>query len=99
MATRFEFDPAKSAKNERERGLAFSAASRRFDAVRLEWHDRKPYGEIRVNTLGEIEGRIFFASFTRREEVIRIISFRKANARETRRYGEHVRARSEGDEN
>jgi uncharacterized protein len=100
MATRFEFDPAKSAKNERERGLAFSAASRLFDAVRLEWQDdRKLYGEIRVNTLGEIEGRVFFASFTRREEVIRIISFRKANARESRRYREHVRARSEGDEN
>jgi uncharacterized protein len=96
---RFEFDPAKSAKNERERGLPFAAASRLFDGVRLEWRDeRKDYGESRVNTLGEIEGRVFFASFTRREEAIRIISFRKANAREARRYREHVRARSKDDE-
>ena len=94
---RFEFDPVKSAKNERERGLSFAAASRLFDGLRLEWLDaRKDYGEVRVNTLGEIQGRVFFASFTRREDAIRIISFRKANARETRRYREHVRARSEG---
>ncbi|HVT25575.1 MAG TPA: BrnT family toxin [Rhizomicrobium sp.] len=92
---RFEFDPVKSAKNERERGLPFVAAARLFDSVRLEWEDRrKDYGETRSNTLGEIEGRVFFASFTRRGEAIRIISFRKANARETRRYHEYLRERS-----
>jgi uncharacterized DUF497 family protein len=56
------------------------------------------YGEARVNTLGEIDGRVFFASFTRREEAVRIISFRKANARETKHYREHVRARGKGSE-
>ena len=51
-----------------------------FDGPRLEWEDRrKDYGETRINTLGEIEGRVFFVSFTRREEAIRIISFRKAS--------------------
>jgi hypothetical protein len=53
----------------------------------------KDYGETRFNTLGEIEGRTFCASFTRRGEAIRIISFRKANARETRRYHEYLRER------
>jgi uncharacterized DUF497 family protein len=91
---RFEFDPAKSAKNQRERGLPFGAAARLFDGLRFEWEDRrKDYGEIRINTLGEIEGRVFFLSFTRREETVRIISFRKANARETSRYQQHLRAR------
>ena len=91
---RFEFDPVKSAKNERERGLPFAAAARLFDSVRIEWEDRrKDYGETRFNTLGEIEGRTFCASFTRRGEAIRIISFRKANARETRRYREYLRER------
>ncbi|MGO8712137.1 MAG: BrnT family toxin [Rhizomicrobium sp.] len=56
---------------------------------------RRDYGEIRIDTLGEIETRVFFVAFTRREEAIRIISFRKANARETRRYREHLRARGE----
>ena len=97
---RFEFDPAKSAKNERERGLSFAAAARLFDSPRLEWEDRrKDYGEIRFSTLGEIEGRAFCASFTRRGEAIRIISFRKANARETRRYREYLAKRSEDGEN
>jgi uncharacterized DUF497 family protein len=91
---RFEFDPAKSAKNERERGLPFAAVARLFDGIRLEWEDRrKDYGEIRFNTLGEIEGRTFCASFTRRGEAIRIISFRKANARETRRYRDYLHER------
>ena len=88
---RFEFDPAKSARNARERGLPFEAAARLFKRTRLEWEDRrKEYGEIRYSTLGEIEERIFFASFTRRGEINRIISFRKANPRETRRYREHL---------
>ena len=92
----FEFDPIKSAKNARERGLPFEAAARLFDGVRLEWEDeRKDYGEIRIGTLGEIEGRIFFATFTRRGG--RIISFRKANARETKRYHDHLRERGDED--
>jgi len=92
---RFEFDPAKSAKNERERGLPFAAAARLFDGPRLEWEDRrKDYGEVRYTTLGEIEGRTFCATFARRGEVVRIISFRKGNARETRRYREYLHGRS-----
>jgi uncharacterized DUF497 family protein len=89
---RFEFDPIKSAKNAGERGLPFDAATRMFDGVRLEWEDRrKDHGEIRIGTLGEIEGRVFFATFTLRGDAIRIISFRRANARETRRYRDHRR--------
>ena len=62
----------------------------------MEWEDRrKDYGEIRINTLGEIEGRIFFVAFTRRGEAIRIISFRKANAREIERYHRQLRAGGE----
>ncbi|MGA7674867.1 MAG: BrnT family toxin [Rhizomicrobium sp.] len=88
---KIEFDPVKSAKNERERGLPFAEAAPLFDGPRLEWEDRrKDYGEVRINTLGEIEGRIFFATFTRRGEAARIISFRKANTREARLYRQHL---------
>ena len=92
---RFELDLGKSARNERERGLSFASAARLFEVVRVEWEDRrKDYGEIRINTLGEIEGRVFFAAFTRRGEALRIISFRKANSREAERYRQQVRSRS-----
>lgn len=88
---RVDFDSAKSEKNARERGLPFAAAVRLFEGPRVEWEDRrKDDGEIRISALGEIEGRVFFVSFTRRGEAIRIISFRKANARETRRYRQSV---------
>jgi uncharacterized DUF497 family protein len=64
-----------------------------FDGVRLEWEDRrKDYGEIRIDTPDEIEGRIFFATFTQRG--IRIISFR--STRETKRY--RLRERGTHDE-
>ena len=86
----FEFDPAKSARNVRERGLPFDLAPLMFAGPRMEWEDqRRDYGETRINTLGEIEGLVFFATFTRRGEAIRIISFRQANPRETRRYRAH----------
>jgi uncharacterized DUF497 family protein len=92
-----EFDPVKSAKNERERNLPFAAAIRLFDNPRLEREDRRrDYGEVRINTLGEIDGEVHFATFTWRGEAIRIISFRKANARETRRYRQYVGERGEG---
>ena len=91
--TRFEFDRAKSTKNERERGLPFAAAARLFEGPRLEWKDdRRDYGEVRICTLGEIEGRVFFVSFTNRGQSIRIISFRKANSGETRRYRKFLAA-------
>jgi uncharacterized protein len=91
-----EFDPAKSGKNLEECGLSFADAALLFDGPRLEWKDRrKDYGEIWINTLGEIEGRIFFVAFTRRGEAIRIISFRKANSREIERYRGQFRAGGE----
>ncbi|HSZ75391.1 MAG TPA: BrnT family toxin [Rhizomicrobium sp.] len=90
-----EFDEAKSAKNERERGLPFALAALLFGQPRFEWEDRrKDYGEDRVSTLGEIEGRVFFATYTRRGKIVRIISFRKANAREIRRYRAAIGERS-----
>jgi len=55
---------------------------------------RKDYGEIRIDTPREIEGRIFFAAFTRRGDAIRIISFR--STRETKRY--RLRERGSHDE-
>ena len=85
----FEWDAEKSAGNIRSRGLDFGAAPAVFDDPnRKIWEDaRRDYGEARYNMLGRLDGRVFFVTFTLRLDIVRIISFRKANQRETDRYG------------
>ncbi len=48
---------------------------------------RKDYGEVRCNMLAKVNGRVFHVTFTERGEITWIISARKANKREQRRYG------------
>ena len=81
------FDPAKSLRNEVERGLPFSLA------FELEWVTalvnedlRKDYGERRFLLLGHIHGRLHAMVFTPRDDKAHIISLRKANAREVKHY-------------
>jgi len=83
----YEWDPEKAAANLRKHGIA-------FDLVQsFEWKDalvkldaRYAYGERRFYALGKVEGRIFALIFVRRNGIVRVISFRKANDREQRRY-------------
>lgn len=44
------------------------------------------YGEDRYRLIGIIENRLFVVVYTKRHEVIRIISARKANLREVKHY-------------
>lgn len=87
---RFEWDETKCAENIRARGLDFQdAIPIFFDPGRKIWEDdRKDYGEVRYNMLAESSGRVFAVTFTLRDGVVRVISFRKANKRETRKYGQ-----------
>ena len=58
-----------------------------FDGPTVETvDDRFNYGETRINALGEIEGRVYVVTYTWRDANRRIISARKANAREQRKY-------------
>jgi uncharacterized DUF497 family protein len=47
---------------------------------------RQVYGEDRFQLMGRIEERLFVVAFTPRDGATRIISARKANAREAARY-------------
>ncbi|MFT3814421.1 MAG: BrnT family toxin [Acidovorax sp.] len=47
---------------------------------------RKRYGESRLTATGLIGARLFVLTFTLRGNAVRIISLRKANQREVRRY-------------
>ena len=44
------------------------------------------YGEDRYVALGRVDGRVLTIVYTMRNDVIRIISARKANSREVKKY-------------
>jgi uncharacterized protein len=84
---RISFDPAKDAANRAKHGLSLAeAAAIEWDTV-LAWPDlRHVYGEPRSAGIGYIGLRLHLVVFTDRGDVRRIISLRKANAREVARY-------------
>ena len=82
-----EFDPAKSERNVRERGLPFDLAEAFDFETALIWQDcRKPYPETRWIALGLIADRLHALVFSETPTGIRVISLRKANSREQARY-------------
>ena len=85
----FDWDDAKSARCRRERGFSFADVVPAFRDPdrRAEVDDRRDYGETRYMLYGRVAGRLFVITYTMRAGVHRIISARKANAREMRRYG------------
>ena len=84
---RNEWDEAKDEANRAKHGLSLA------DAERLDWDAapvpdlRRDYGETRLVQFGRIDGRLHVCVFVFRGESRRIISLRKANSREERRYG------------
>lgn len=81
------YDPIKNARNIRDRGLSFECvADFDFNSALIEQDVRKEYPELRMNALGLIERRLYALTFTPCAQGIRVISFRKANSREVRRY-------------
>jgi uncharacterized DUF497 family protein len=88
-----EFDANKNQTNIRDRGLSFELAKQfDFDSA-LIWQDkRKPYPEVRFTALGLLDGRIHSLVFSETAKGIRIISFRKANKREVKRYGQETKS-------
>ncbi|MEW6660123.1 MAG: BrnT family toxin [Thermodesulfobacteriota bacterium] len=86
----FEWDESKAAKNYAAHGVSFEAAREVFkDPFAIEWLDaREHYGEDRFVIIGMAEGRLLYVAYTMRDEVIRIISARRAEPHERRRYHE-----------
>ncbi|WP_405041360.1 BrnT family toxin [Phenylobacterium sp.] len=85
----FEWDPAKAASNERKHDVRFGAAIEVFlDGHRLDADaTRKGDGEDRRKVVGVIDGRLLTLVYSRRGQVVRVISARPSNAQEARRYG------------
>ena len=84
---RVEFDPAKNAANIRDRGLSFErVAEFDFAGAAVRQDVRKAYPEARFVALGMLGARLHVLCFTTVAGGVRVISFRKANAREIRDY-------------
>jgi uncharacterized protein len=87
----FEWDQDKAESNLRKHGILFEDAKFVFsDPNRTTVPDERfNYGEERFVAYGYIDNRLFTVVFTEDliSQVVRIISARKANARERKRYG------------
>ena len=88
---RIDFDPAKSEKNGRERGLPFERV------VEFDWggaafieDERNLYPERRFVAIGYLRKRLHVICFTPIPDGVRVISLRKANVREARDHGKTI---------
>jgi hypothetical protein len=88
---KIDFDPAKNARNIRERDLSFERVAE-FDFVSATYlvDDRQDYGELRQIAIGYLDGRLHFLCFVLIPDGIRVVSFRKANNREARKHDKPI---------
>jgi len=77
--------------NIEKHSVDFNDAVNLFQNIRLTAVDNKrDYGETRKISIGKIGSNVCVVVYTERKDVIRIISARKANQRERRKYYEHI---------
>lgn len=87
------FDPAKNAANLALRGLSFEQVADFDFQTAIIWIDaRKTYQEVRISALGLLASRVHALVFTETTNGIRVISFRKANKREVKRYEQETQS-------
>lgn len=84
----FEWDPAKSAANLAKHRIDFETAKRVFDDpfALIEYDDSGNFDEDRYTIIGMIDDLPFFVVFTERGPRTRIITARRANSYEQRKY-------------
>lgn len=83
------FDINKDRVNIEKHGVSLAAAADIEWDDALSWEDeRNNYGEPRMCAIGYIGMRLFYVVYVDRMDVRRIISLRKANTREVKRYAE-----------
>jgi len=85
------FDPVKNQRNIDQRGLGFDQVSDLdWDSAWIFEDVRNEYNEIRYVAYSFLNERLHFVCFTETNDGIRVISFRKANSREVKRYEQEI---------
>ena len=89
----FEWNDDKAAQNWRDHGVSFEMAREAFTAAfAVEWVDAgQDPSEERYAMIGMVESRLLFVAYVMRGERIRIISARKAEPYERRKYHDENR--------
>ena len=83
------YDPAKDAANQAKHGVTLALAVELEWGAAVSWPDvRREYGEARRVAIGYIGLRLYYVAYVDRAGGRRIISLRKANKREEKRYAE-----------
>jgi uncharacterized protein len=86
---KIEFDPNKSSKNADERNLSFDLVNYfSWETATTLQDNRFNYAEPRFISTGFIGSRGHIVCYTPISGGVRVISFRKANTREIKRYVE-----------
>lgn len=88
MNLKFDWDKSKAKVNYAKHGVSFDLAKGVFkDLLAIEYlDDRQDYDEERLVIIGMAEGHLLFVVYTERDEVIRIISARRATKYEQEAY-------------
>ena len=87
-----EFDPHKDEINtSQHQGISLTmAANLEWGLLQAEEDRRRDYGEVRMIGYAPIDRRIYCVIYTDRGNVRRIISLRKANRREVKKYASQI---------
>lgn len=81
------YDAEKREQTLEQRGIDFEDAACVFAGTVISVEDdRHDYGETRYQTLGLLKGRLVMVVWTPRGEARHVISMRKANERERKKY-------------
>jgi uncharacterized DUF497 family protein len=80
-----EFDPAKDAANIEKHGISLARAAE-FELMAYVADDR--FSEPRFRLYGLIDGATYCVAGTDRDGIVRVISLRRAHAKEMKRYVE-----------
>jgi len=88
MNLKFGWDKSKAKNNYAKHGVSFDLARGVFkDPFAIEFlDDRQDYGEERFVIIGMVDDYLLYVAYTERNEVIRIISARRATKHEQEAY-------------
>jgi len=91
ITSKITFDPTKCEANWQKHGISLKLAeSIDWSEVWCAPDDRRDYRELREIGYAQMDGQLYCVVFTQRGDMFRVISLRRANSREVKRYVEQT---------